>query len=50
MSQSHNRPGMKRRPGALLTGMTFTLADDSALLTPIALGAVTAATGSSWRR
>ena len=30
---------MKRRPGALLTGMTFTLADDSALLTPIALGA-----------
>ena len=43
MSQSHNSPGMKPRPGALLTGMTFTLADDSALLTPIALGAATAA-------
>ena len=37
------QPGMKRRPGALLTGMTFTSADDSALLTLIALGAVTAA-------
>lgn len=34
---------MKRGAGALVTGMTFTLTDDSAMLTPIALGARTAA-------
>ncbi len=35
-------PGMNGRPAALEAGMTYTLADDAALLQPITIGTVTA--------